>query len=86
LYVQLISTKTISCTNSKNAKHSKAIVIEDTDYAFALVVLADKETFEQIKFQNKFLFSGGKATGLSGKNKKEFRDSTMYKLSDQIQT
>jgi hypothetical protein len=47
-------------------------------------ILADKETFEQIKFQNKFLFSGGKATGLSGKNKKEFRDSTVYKLSDQL--
>lgn len=47
-------------------------------------ILADKETFEQIKFQNKFLFSGGKATGLSATNKKEFRDSTVYKLSDQL--
>ena len=47
-------------------------------------ILSDKETFEQIKFQNKFLFSGGKATGLSATNKKEFRDSTVYKLSDQL--
>ena len=27
----------ISCTASKNVKHSKAIVLEDTDYAFAKV-------------------------------------------------
>jgi hypothetical protein len=27
----------ISCTTTKNVKHSKAIVLEDTDHAFALV-------------------------------------------------
>ena len=47
-------------------------------------ILADKKTFEQIAFQHKFLFSGGKSTGLAAANKKEFRDSTVYKLSDQL--
>lgn len=27
----------IRCTNSKNVKHSKAIILEDTDHAFAKV-------------------------------------------------
>lgn len=47
-------------------------------------ILADKETFEQIAFRHKFLFSGGKSTGLAAANKKEFRDSTVYKLSEQL--
>jgi hypothetical protein len=27
----------ISCTTTKNVKHSKAIVLEDTDHAFAFI-------------------------------------------------
>ena len=47
-------------------------------------ILADKGTFEQIEYKKYFKFSGGKNTGLAATNKKEFRDSTVYKLSDQL--
>jgi hypothetical protein len=68
-----------------------AIQVNDTtpiyftfDTGNAGSILADKETFEQIEFKKYFKFSGGKNTGLAATNKKEFRDSTVFKLSDQL--